>query len=65
MGLKNKFLQKTFFLDTAPLIYYIEGHSNYKEKLIELFKANQNREINFQTSTLTILEVLVQPLQLK
>lgn len=65
MGLKDRFFQKTFFIDTAPLIYYIEGHSNYKEKLIELFKANHNGEINFQTSTLTILEVLVQPLRLK
>ncbi|RUA31846.1 MAG: PIN domain nuclease [Bacteroidetes bacterium] len=65
MGLKDSFIQKVFFLDTAPLIYYIEGQSNYKEKLIELFNASHNGEIYFQTSALTILEVLVQPLRLK
>ncbi|WP_296621563.1 hypothetical protein [Marivirga sp.] len=65
MGLKDIFFQKTFFIDTAPLIYYIEGHSDYKEKLIELFSANHNGEIHFQTSTLTLLEVLVQPIRLK
>lgn len=27
------FYQKTVFLDTAPLIYFIEGHSEYQENL--------------------------------
>lgn len=65
MGLKDKFFQKTVFMDTAPLIYYIEGQSNYNKKLIELFEANDNGEIYFQTSTLTLLEVLDQPIRLK
>lgn len=65
MGLKDKFFQKTLFVDTAPLIYYVEGESNYNEKLIELFKANDKGEIHLQTSTLTLLEVLVQPIRLK
>ena len=65
MGLKDKLFQKTLFVDTAPLIYYIEGESNHNEKLIELFKANDKGEIHLQTSTLTLLEVLVQPIRLK
>lgn len=65
MGLNKKLIKKTLFIDTAPLIYYIEGHSVYKEKLKTLFEANDKGEIKFQTSTLTILEVLVQPLKSK
>lgn len=63
MELKDRFFQKILFIDTAPLIYFIEGHSDYNEKLSELFKSNENGDIYFQTSTLTLLEVLVQPLR--
>lgn len=28
---------KTIFLDTAPLIYFIEGHSVYQSRLKQLF----------------------------
>lgn len=65
MGLNERFRHKTFFIDTAPLIYYIEGRSNYNDKLIELFESNAKGDIFFQSSTLTLLEVLVQPLRLK
>jgi predicted nucleic acid-binding protein len=64
MGVIDKLLNKTLFIDTAPLIYFIEGHSSYHDKLLEVFKANDNGDIIFQTSTLTLLEVLVQPIRL-
>ena len=48
MGLKDKLFQKTLFVDTAPLIYYIEGESNHNEKLIELFKANDKGKFTFK-----------------
>lgn len=35
------------FLDTAPLIYFIEGHSNYQGKLEELFKSNDEGQLSF------------------
>ncbi len=57
--LKNK----TVFLDTAPLIYFIEGNSDYQEKLEKLFKLNDEKHFQFLTSTLTLVEVLVKPLK--
>lgn len=63
MGL-NKLLNQTLFIDTAPLIYFIEGHSQYHKLILENFEANDKGDINFQTSILTLLEVLVQPMKL-
>ncbi|MFH1321554.1 MAG: PIN domain-containing protein [Bacteroidota bacterium] len=65
MGIKDKLINKTVFIDTAPLIYFIEGHSKYQDQLLEIFQANKQGQINFVTSTLTLLEVLVQPIRLK
>ena len=61
----KKLVNKTLFIDTAPLIYYIEGNSNYNHQLKTLFEANEKGELYFQTSVLTLLEVLVQPLRLR
>lgn len=36
----EEFRNKIVFLDTAPLIYFIEGHSEYQQKLEELFESN-------------------------
>ena len=49
------------FLDTAPLIYFIEGHSEYQVKLVKLFKLNDENYFKFITSSITLLEVLVKP----
>ena len=57
------FAGKTVFLDTAPLIYFIEGHSIYKPILVPLFAFNDQAEFAFVASTITLLEVLVQPLR--
>lgn len=65
MGLKDKLQGSTTFIDTAPLIYFIEGHSDYQSILSEIFNANDKGDIQFITSTLTLMEVLVQPLRLK
>jgi predicted nucleic acid-binding protein len=55
--------QKKVFLDTAPLIYFIEGHSQYQEILAQIFKANEAGSFTFITSSITLLEVLVKPLK--
>lgn len=59
----TEFNQKRIFLDTAPLIYFIEGHSIYQDKLIEYFSSNDNGDFTFITSSITLLEVLVKPLK--
>jgi len=63
MGL-SKIKSQTLFLDTAPLIYFIEGGTAYQTNLNKLFAAFDKGDFFILTSTLTILEVLVQPLKL-
>lgn len=57
------FRNKIVFLDTAPLIYFIEGSSEYQENLKQLFEANDKGVFSFITSSITLLEVLVKPLK--
>ncbi len=65
MGLVDKLIDNVVFLDTSPLIYYIEGHSDYQKELTDVFQANDRNEFRFITSTLTLLEVLVHPMRMK
>lgn len=65
MGITKKFFNKKVFIDTAPLIYFIEGHTKFQNELIEIFKAGDEEMLSIQTSILTLLEVLVQPIRLK
>ena len=54
---------KVVFLDTAPLIYFIEGNSEHQAILVKLFKFNDQGGFSFITSTITLLEVLVKPMR--
>ena len=54
---------KSVFLDTAPLIYFIEGHSSYQPVLSRLFEFNDQGGFSLVTSSVTLLEVLVKPLR--
>ena len=48
-------------LDTAPIIYFIEGRSPYAALIRPFFEALDAGEFLAITSTLTIIEVLVHP----
>lgn len=50
-------------VDTAPFIYVIEEHPQYLESVREFFSAVDTGQIQALTSTVTLLEVLVQPLR--
>lgn len=63
MGLIQKLKGKTVFLDTAPLIYYIEENIKYASILNKLFTANSKSEFFFHTSVITLIEVLVHPMR--
>lgn len=63
MGLIHKLKKKNIFLDTAPLIYYIEENKRYSSVLNKLFLDNSKGEFLFQTSVITLLEVLVLPMR--
>jgi predicted nucleic acid-binding protein len=54
---------KTVGLDTAPIIYFIEGNPLYVEMMRPFFLAVQKDEFSVVTSTVTLLETLVVPLR--
>ena len=54
---------KTVGLDTAPLIYFIEENLTYLEATTLFFEAMDKGDFSVVTSTVTLLEVLVQPLR--
>jgi len=51
------------FFDTAPFIYLIEEHPDYINIVQEIFQQVDAKIIKAITSYLTLLEVLVKPLQ--
>ena len=60
----RKLKSQTIFLDTAPLIYFIESNTAYQASLENFFTAFDKGDFSILTSTLTLLEVLVQPIKL-
>jgi predicted nucleic acid-binding protein len=53
---------QTVGLDSTIFIYYFEGHSRYKELCADAFDLMEVGAIQAVTSTVTLIEVLVQPL---
>jgi len=53
------------YLDTSIFIYFVEHHSSYHKPCEQIFKAIETGSIKAATSTLTLLEILVQPYKLK
>jgi predicted nucleic acid-binding protein len=60
----KRFSHQTIFVDTAPLIYYIEEHPRYLKFLQHLFAAEDYGYL-FISSVITLMEVLVLPLRYK
>lgn len=54
---------KTVGLDTAPLIYFIERHPEFHPRVRPFFLAMHRGEFEVVTSTITLTEVLVHPIQ--
>jgi predicted nucleic acid-binding protein len=50
-------------LDTAPLIYYLEEHPTYLPLVDPFFDALARGDLHAVTSTVTLIEVLTQPLR--
>ncbi len=63
MELSRRFKNKTLFLDTAPIIYFIEKNPRYNELLKTIISLIDSRSAKGVTSTVTLLEVLVKPLR--
>jgi len=64
MELTKIIQNKTVFIDTAPLIYYIEDSNKAYSKVLDLFFGmNLKMRVQLTTSTISLLEVLVIPLK--
>ena len=61
MGLIKQLYGKKIFLDTAPLIYFMEEENSFMSLLNDLFFPSNN--CKFITSVITLSEVLVVPLR--
>lgn len=60
-GAIEKFDNKAVYLDTAPLIYYLEENATHSSYLNQLFKKNEAGEFIFYSSVVTLTEVLTLP----
>jgi predicted nucleic acid-binding protein len=63
MGLTKALAGKKIFLDTAPLIYFIEEHPYYASSLNELFISEGKPFCQLVSSVITLTEVLVLPMR--
>ncbi len=63
MELITKLQNKKIFLDSIPIIYFIERNIKYIELIKPIFEEIHKGNIYAITSTITIIEVLVQPLK--
>jgi predicted nucleic acid-binding protein len=52
---------KRIFVDTAPIIYYLENSSLYNESIKSFFKKCIEEKIKLVTSTVTVEEYLAFP----
>jgi predicted nucleic acid-binding protein len=56
-------LHATVVMDTAPVIYLLDGHSEFLPKFLPLFRAAERGELNILITPVTLAEVLVGPLK--
>lgn len=53
----------TIFIDTAPIIYYIEAHPQFGQLAKEVVSSFQSGEIDAFSSVITLVEVLTKPIE--
>ena len=49
-------------LDSAPIIYFLEGHPRFGPRFQPVFEEHANGRVRFAVTTITIVEVLTGPL---
>lgn len=50
-------------IDSAPIIYFLEGHQKFGPRFKPLFEAHGVGKLRFAVTTITITEVLTGPMQ--
>ncbi|HHT9126982.1 MAG TPA: type II toxin-antitoxin system VapC family toxin [Candidatus Brocadiia bacterium] len=64
MTLGDEFSQiSTIFIDTAPVIYYIEAHPQFGPLAKEVVDSFQSERLNAFSSVITLTEVLPKPIE--
>ena len=63
MGWVDKIAGQLVVIDTAPIIYFIEEHPTYLPVVLPFFEALDQQTVSGATSTITLIEVLIQPLR--
>jgi predicted nucleic acid-binding protein len=53
----------SIFIDTAPIIYYIEAHPQFGPLVKEVVSAFQSASLNAYSSVITLTEVLPKPIE--
>ena len=51
------------FVDTAPIIYWLEGHPRFAERFAEVFEGAALGNLSVVISTITLAEVVAGPLR--
>ena len=64
MGLVQHLIGSQIWVDTAPVIYFVEKHHTYLRVIRPVFEAIGTGDIEAMTSTITLLEVLVHPFRM-
>jgi len=54
---------RTLFIDTAPIIYYIEAHPRYGPLIINAVNSFEKEKIKVYTSVITLTEVISKPIE--
>ena len=55
--------QALLLIDSAPIIYVLEGHPKFGTRFKPIFEAHAAGRLRFAVTTITIAEVLTGPLQ--
>lgn len=55
--------QAVVLMDSAPIIYVLEGHSKFAPRFKPLFEAHATGRLRFAVTAITICEVMMGPLQ--
>jgi predicted nucleic acid-binding protein len=55
--------QALLLIDSAPVIYFLEGHPKFGPRFRPLFEAHATGRLRFAVTTITIAEVLTGPLR--
>lgn len=51
-------------IDSAPIIYFLEGHPKFGPRFRPLFEAQATGRLRFAVTTITVAEVLTGPIQM-